>query len=289
MEVLDALVDLAPPPPQPAAPARWWSTNSRWKTVSPDDDAFSAWCSRCRPTWTRRHRDRIAFVRMASGTYTPGMKLGAAHRQGTAPDQRGHLPEPAARGGERGLSPATSSASPPTAACSWATPSPTAPAAVHRVAVLRAELFMTVILKNPLRTKQLQQGLAQLGEEGAIQVFRPKVGGPMLLVRWASCSSRWCSTGLKAEYDADVRLKLPVHRRALDHADTPASRGLHRRLPGPHGARRRRHPGLPVHQPVRRAAGGVEPGQRRLSVRNVATEPMARGRPPADPRRFHRH
>ena len=43
------------------------------------------------------------------------------------------------------------------------------------------ELFMVVVLKNPLRTKQLQQGLAQLGEEGAIQVFRPQIGGPMLL------------------------------------------------------------------------------------------------------------
>ena len=43
------------------------------------------------------------------------------------------------------------------------------------------ELFMTVLLKNPLRTKQLQQGLAQLGEEGAIQVFRPVLGGSLLL------------------------------------------------------------------------------------------------------------
>jgi 2-polyprenyl-6-methoxyphenol hydroxylase-like FAD-dependent oxidoreductase len=40
---------------------------------------------------------------------------------------------------------------------------------------------MTVVLKNPLRTKQLQQGLAQLGEEGAIQVFKPEMGGNMLL------------------------------------------------------------------------------------------------------------
>ena len=42
------------------------------------------------------------------------------------------------------------------------------------------EMFMTVVLKNPLRTKQLQQGLAQLGEEGAIQVFKPEAGGNML-------------------------------------------------------------------------------------------------------------
>ena len=35
------------------------------------------------------------------------------------------------------------------------------------------EMFMTVVLKNPLRTKQLQQGLMQLGE-GAIQVFQTR-------------------------------------------------------------------------------------------------------------------
>ena len=50
------------------------------------------------------------------------------------------------------------------------------------------------MLKNPLRTKQLQQGLMQLGEEGAIQVFKPDVGGNMLLGAVVSCSSKWCST-----------------------------------------------------------------------------------------------
>jgi peptide chain release factor 3 len=34
---------------------------------------------------------------------------------------------------------------------------------------------------DPLRTKQLRDGLMQLGEEGAIQVFKPMLGGQMLL------------------------------------------------------------------------------------------------------------
>jgi len=69
------------------------------------------------------------------------------------------------------------------------------------------ELFMTVILKNPLRTKQLQQGLAQLGEEGAIQVFRPQIGGPMLLGAVGQLQFEVVQHRLKAEYDADVRLE----------------------------------------------------------------------------------
>jgi peptide chain release factor 3 len=69
------------------------------------------------------------------------------------------------------------------------------------------ELFMTVILKNPLRTKQLQTGLDQLGEEGAIQVFKPEIGGPMLLGAVGQLQFEVVQHRLKAEYDCDVRLE----------------------------------------------------------------------------------
>ena len=75
---------------------------------------------------------------------------------------------------------------------------------------------MTVVLKNPLRSKQLQQGLMELGEEGAIQVFKPDAGGNML-PPWASCSSKWCSTASRPSTTATSPRRLPVHRRALDH------------------------------------------------------------------------
>ena len=95
------------------------------------------------------------------------------------------------------------------------------------------ELFMTVILKNPLRTKQLQQGLAQLGEEGAIQVFRPQVGGPMLLGAVGQLQFEVVQHRLKSEYDADMRLEGCQYTGARwITADTPARAArLHRRLP----------------------------------------------------------
>ena len=68
-------------------------------------------------------------------------------------------------------------------------------------------MFTTVILKNPLRTKQLQQGLVQLGEEGAIQVFRPHGGGQMLLGAICQLQFEVVQHRLKAEYDADVKLE----------------------------------------------------------------------------------
>ena len=85
------------------------------------------------------------------------------------------------------------------------------------------ELFMTVILKNPLRTKQLQQGLAQLGEEGAIQVFRPEIGGPMLLGAVGQLQFEVVQHRLKSEYDADIRLEGCQYTGARwITADTPA-------------------------------------------------------------------
>jgi membrane-associated protease RseP (regulator of RpoE activity) len=68
------------------------------------------------------------------------------------------------------------------------------------------ELFMTVVLKNPLRTKQLQQGLAQLGEEGAIQVFRPVLGNNLLLGAIGVLQFEVAAHRLKSEYGVEVRM-----------------------------------------------------------------------------------
>jgi peptide chain release factor 3 len=82
---------------------------------------------------------------------------------------------------------------------------------------------MTVLLKNPLRTKQLQQGLAQLGEEGAIQVFRPEMGGAMLLGAVGQLQFEVVQHRLKSEYDADIRLEGCQYTGARwITADTPA-------------------------------------------------------------------
>jgi peptide chain release factor 3 len=80
-----------------------------------------------------------------------------------------------------------------------------------------------VVLRNPLRTKQLQQGLAQLGEEGAIQVFRPEMGGNMLLGAVGQLQFEVVQHRLKGEYDADIRLEGSQYTGARwITADTPA-------------------------------------------------------------------
>jgi peptide subunit release factor RF-3 len=43
------------------------------------------------------------------------------------------------------------------------------------------EMFRSLEVTDPLKTKQLRAGLTQLGEEDAIQVFRPVAGSVLLL------------------------------------------------------------------------------------------------------------
>jgi len=65
-EVLDALVDLAPPPgPKPAIQ----------RVVEPTEPKFSGVVFKIQANMDPAHRDRIAFVRVASGHFERGMKL----------------------------------------------------------------------------------------------------------------------------------------------------------------------------------------------------------------------
>jgi len=170
------------------------------------------------------HRDRIAFVRMASGKYTPGMKLKVQRTSKelrptsvvTFMSQRREAVEEAYAGDIVGFTTHGG-------VQLGDTITDGANLQFTGLPFFAPELFMTVILKNPLRTKQLQQGLAQLGEEGAIQVFRPEVGGPMLLGAVGQLQFEVVQHRLKAEYDADVRLEGCQYTGARwITADTPA-------------------------------------------------------------------
>ncbi len=74
MEVLDALVDLAPPP-QPRTSTTLVNRQPVVREIQPEDKDFAGVVFKVQANMDANHRDRIAFVRMASGKYTPGMKL----------------------------------------------------------------------------------------------------------------------------------------------------------------------------------------------------------------------
>jgi len=208
MEVLEALIDLAPSP-GPRTSSFVVNKQPVIKAVQPEDKAFSGVVFKVQANMDANHRDRIAFVRLASGKYTPGLKL-KVMRTGkelrptsvvTFMSQRREAVEEAYAGDIVGF----------TTHGGVQLGDTITDGSVNLLFTglpfFAPEMFTTVILKNPLRTKQLQQGLAQLGEEGAIQVFRPEMGGNMLLGAIGQLQFEVVQHRLKSEYDADVRLE----------------------------------------------------------------------------------
>ena len=71
------------------------------------------------------------------------------------------------------------------------------------------ELFRIARIKNPLKIKQLQKGLQQLGEEGAVQVFRPMNGSDIVLGAVGVLQFDVVAHRLQAEYGVEVLFETP--------------------------------------------------------------------------------
>jgi len=189
-EVLDALAELAPPPSPRAAIQR---------EVRPEEGKFSGVVFKIQANMDPAHRDRIAFVRVCSGQFERGMRLtvvrnGKVIRPGSVVSflsQRRELLEFAFPGDIIGI---------PNHGTLQLGDTLTEGEDLQFTGLpfFAPEIFQQVEIADPMKSKQLKLGLAQLGEEGAIQVFRPHHGGSLLLAPWGSCSSRsWrtaCST-----------------------------------------------------------------------------------------------
>jgi peptide chain release factor 3 len=65
------------------------------------------------------------------------------------------------------------------------------------------ELFKRVVLRDPLRLKALQKGLAQLSEEGATQFFRPLRSNELILGTVGPLQFDVVAYRLKTEYSVD--------------------------------------------------------------------------------------
>jgi peptide chain release factor 3 len=61
-----------------------------------------------------------------------------------------------------------------------------------------------VRLKNPLKTKQLEKGLIQLAEEGAVQLFRPLMNSDYILGAVGVLQFDVIMARLKTEYGVDA-------------------------------------------------------------------------------------
>jgi peptide chain release factor 3 len=197
-EVLDALVDLAPPPNERAAIQR---------VVHPEEPKFTGVVFKIQANMDPSHRDRIAFVRVASGKFTRGMRMkvvrsGKERRPNTVVtfmSQKRELLEEAFAGDIIGI---------PNHGVLQLGDTLTEGEALQFTGLpfFAPELFRSVEVADPLKTKQLRAGLTQLGEEGAIQVFRPLLGSVLLLGAVGQLQFEVVAHRLEHEYGVRARI-----------------------------------------------------------------------------------
>jgi peptide chain release factor 3 len=198
-ELLEQFVKTAPSPlPR--------STTSR--AVDPEEEKFSGFVFKIQANMDPAHRDRIAFLRICSGSYHKGMKMrnvriGRDVQVSNAVTflaaDRGHVDE-AYSGDIIGL---------------------------HNHGTIRIgdtftqgehlkfigipsfapEIFRRAILKDPLRMKALQKGLDQLCEEGATQLFRPLKNNDLILGAVGILQFDVVAHRLKAEYGVECQFE----------------------------------------------------------------------------------
>lgn len=146
--------------------------------ISPSEDRFSAFVFKIQANMNPRHRDRVAFLRVVSGRFERGMdvligrsgeKLRLAKPHSFMAQERS-IVEQAWPGDIIGLYD-------PGKLRIGDTVASVAPIRFSGIPRFAPEFFCRTVLKDPLKRKQLDNGLSQLSLEGVIQLFyRPEVG-----------------------------------------------------------------------------------------------------------------
>ncbi|MFO8142082.1 MAG: peptide chain release factor 3 [Marinobacter sp.] len=194
--MLDALVEWAPAP---------LARKTDTRTVEPTDEGFSGFVFKIQANMDPQHRDRVAFMRIVSGKYSQGMK---ARHVRIAKDvrfsdaltfmagDRAHAEE-AYPGDIIGLHNHGTIQLGDTF---------TAGEAMKFTGIpnFAPELFRRIRLKDPLKAKQLQKGLIQLSEEGAVQVFRPVKNNDLIVGAVGVLQFDVVVSRLKSEYKVEA-------------------------------------------------------------------------------------
>ncbi|ELA08895.1 peptide chain release factor 3 [Moraxella macacae 0408225] len=171
--ILDTLVAYAPAPKDHEALER---------VVLANEPNFTGFVFKIQANMDPKHRDRIAFMRVCSGKYERGMKMNHVRigKEVRVSDALTFLAgdrealEEAYAGDIIGLH---------NHGTIQIGDSFTSGEVLNFTGIphFAPELFRRVVLKDPLKSKQLQKGLQQLSEEGATQVFMPQINNDLIL------------------------------------------------------------------------------------------------------------
>ncbi|HQS57791.1 MAG: peptide chain release factor 3 [Gallionellales bacterium 35-53-114] len=195
-EILDALLDWAPAP---------LARDATVRTVEPNETEFSGFVFKIQANMDANHRDRIAFLRVCSGHFERGMKIkhlriGREIRVSnvvTFMASSREQVEEAYAGDIIGL---------PNHGNMQIGDSFSEGELLQYTGIpyFAPDFFRSVRIRNPLKVKQLHKGLQQLGEEGAVQVFKPLDGGDLVLGAVGVLQFDVVASRLMGEYSVDA-------------------------------------------------------------------------------------
>jgi len=195
-EILQALVDWAPPP-QPR--------DGGIRLVHPAEAPFTGFVFKIQANMDPKHRDRIAFFRVCSGRYTPAMKV--QHQRIGREMKLGNVmtfmanervaSQDAVAGDIIGIHNHGQLQIGDTLTEGEAL-------GFKGIPYFAPEMFRVARPRDPFKAKQLQKGLQQLGEEGAIQVFETVSSNTLLLGAVGQLQFEVVAARLASEYKVDA-------------------------------------------------------------------------------------
>jgi peptide chain release factor 3 len=198
-EMIAALSAHAPPPrPQPSSEG----------TILPDAKEVTGFIFKVQANMDPQHRDRIAFMRLCSGTFKRGMKLTpsglgkpvAIHSPILFFAQDREIADSAEPGDIIGI---------PNHGTLRVGDTLSEKNSVRFTGLpnFAPEILRRVILRDPTKTKQLRKALDDLSEEGVIQVFYPEIGSNWVVGVVGQLQLDVLISRLEAEYKVDAFLE----------------------------------------------------------------------------------
>lgn len=198
-ELLDEFVQHAPPP---------GSRESESRTVLADEEDMTGFIFKIQANMDPGHRDRIAFMRICSGQYEKGIRLKHMRSGKTmkiadaitfmAADR--HHAEVAYAGDIIGLHNHGTINIGDSFTCGE-------DLRFSGIPSFAPEIFQRAVLKDPLKLKALQKGLAQLCEEGATQLFKPMRNNDLILGAVGPLQFDVVAHRLKDEYKVECQFE----------------------------------------------------------------------------------
>jgi peptide chain release factor 3 len=198
-ELLDEFVEHAPAPLERAAEQR---------VVEPNEDRLTGFVFKIQANMDPGHRDRIAFMRLCSGEYRKGVRVlhVRSGKEVKIPDaitfmaaDRQHA-ETAYAGDIIGIH----NHGTINIGDSFSQGEELRFTGIPNFA---PEIFRRAVLKDPLRLKALQKGLAQLCEEGATQLFRPLRSNDLILGAVGPLQFDVVAHRLRDEYNVECQFE----------------------------------------------------------------------------------